>query len=53
MTEIVIFRLCNYFSQDSNCSKYPEQNKDVKATKDANQRCLRLELIFYVSFKQQ
>lgn len=36
MKEIVIFRLCNYFSQDSNCSKYPEQNKDVKATKDAN-----------------
>lgn len=36
MTEIVIFRLCNYFSQDSNCSKYPEQNIDVKATKDAN-----------------
>lgn len=36
MTEIVIFHLCNYFSQDSNCSKYPEQNKDVKAIIDAN-----------------
>lgn len=36
MTEMVSFRLCNYYSLDSNCSKYPEQNKDVIATKDAN-----------------
>lgn len=36
MAEIVIFRLCHYYSLDSNCSKYPEQNKDVIATKDAN-----------------
>lgn len=36
MLEIVIVHLYNYYSLDSNCSKYPEQNKDVIATKGAN-----------------